>query len=163
MGPPLPSEAVSLADAHQHARTMTRRLPRHTYLLTLILGALLLPTEVTATSSATPAVAAVATQQRPGRRGRRPPQSAQDRPGPQSAEDQAENNGPDYRDIIPEDAVTKPGMFDVHEVDEDLFFEIPVEELGPPTSTGNKRTQMRPRVHRALALCPHNLCYCRLE
>ena len=31
--------------------------------------------------------------------------------------------------MIPESAVTKRGMFDVHEVDEDLFFEIPLDEL----------------------------------
>lgn len=47
------------------------------------------------------------------------------------SDDEDDSGGPkEYSEVITEDAVTKPGMFDVHEVDGDLFFEIPAVELG---------------------------------
>lgn len=47
------------------------------------------------------------------------------------ADDEDDSDGlKEYSEVITEDAVTKPGMFAVHEVDGDLFFEIPTVELG---------------------------------
>ena len=41
------------------------------------------------------------------------------------------SDGPqEYSEVITDDAVTKPGMFDVHHVDEKIFFEIPAGEFG---------------------------------
>lgn len=100
---------------------MIRRLPKLWIQLVLLSGALVLPTDLSATT-----VALEEFQQRPGARGRPAPPSDEPRDDEQPGQ---ERNGPDYSDVIPEDAVTKRGMFDVHEVDEDLFFEIPVDEL----------------------------------
>ena len=45
-------------------------------------------------------------------------------------DDEASSDGPkEYSEVITEDAVTKLGMFDVHEVDDKLYFEIPTSEL----------------------------------
>mgnify|MGYP004005223533 FL=1 len=45
-------------------------------------------------------------------------------------DDGASSDGPkEYSEVITEDAVTKLGMFDVHEVDDKLYFEIPTSEL----------------------------------
>ena len=53
--------------------------------------------------------------------------SEQERPGRGGRDD---DDGPkEYSEVITEDAVTKVGMFDVHEVGDDLFFEIPRSEL----------------------------------
>ncbi|MDH3422172.1 MAG: zinc-dependent metalloprotease [Gemmatimonadota bacterium] len=101
---------------------MIRRPPGILILSALILAVLTLPAELSATAP-TPIEAF---QQRPGARGRGAPDS--DR-GP-GGQPQAEGGGPEYSDVITDDAVTKRGLFDVHEVDDDLFFEIPVSELG---------------------------------
>jgi hypothetical protein len=106
---------------------MIRRLPILAALSTLVACALVLPVDLSA-SPVTGPVAADAAQQRPGSRGRgagRPEQASGGR-----QQDREERNGPDYSDVITKDAVTKRGMFDVHEVDDALFFEIPVHELG---------------------------------
>ena len=99
-------------------------------LLALLVAALVLPSPATASPAASTA-AVGPFQQRPGPRRPRPQsrQSEEDN-GPPRAQERQERNGPEYSDVIPEDAVTKPGMFDVHEVEDDLFFEIPVSELG---------------------------------
>jgi hypothetical protein len=110
---------------------MIRRISPHPLLTALALGALTLPAGVAANSAAAasaafaPATALAPPQQRPSRRRGRP--SAPQEP---DSTDQEEPSGPEYSDVIPEDAVTKHGMFDVHEVDDDLFFEIPTDELG---------------------------------
>jgi len=98
---------------------MIRSLSNLPTLLTLLAGTLILPTDVAA------AAAPSAFQQRPGGRRRPVTPSA----APEDRRDQEAPSGPEYSDVIPEDAVTKRGMFDVHEVDDDLFFEIPVDEL----------------------------------
>ena len=59
--------------------------------------------------------------------------AAVETPSPAPARNGA--NGPSggpqaYSEVITERAVTKPGMFVVHEVGDDLFFEIPTAELG---------------------------------
>ena len=65
----------------------------------------------------TPALAsALEQQERPGGRGGGPRDN--------------ESDGPrEYSEVITEDAITSTGMFDVHEVGDDLFFEIPPSEL----------------------------------
>ncbi|TVP75789.1 MAG: DUF5117 domain-containing protein [Gemmatimonadales bacterium] len=50
---------------------------------------------------------------------------AQDRQARPSSDDPTP-----YSDVITDEAETKEGLFKVHMVDEELFFEIPVEELG---------------------------------
>lgn len=46
-------------------------------------------------------------------------------------ESEARSDGPkEYAEVITEDAHTKSGMFSVHEVGDDLFFEIPEEMFG---------------------------------
>jgi hypothetical protein len=55
-------------------------------------------------------------------------------PAPQAAEaprstEANDNDFPDYSDVITEDAVTQEGLFLTHEVDDKLYFEIPVSEL----------------------------------
>ena len=58
----------------------------------------------------------------------------QERPEGRGGPDGGGKDGPDgpgeYSEVITEDAVTQPGMFDVHHVDEDIFFEIPDGEFG---------------------------------
>jgi len=108
---------------------MIRRLPTTFALLVLALGTPLLSPELAgATVNAVTAVDAL--QQRPGARGRPSPQSREEQGGDEDGGGPPERRGPQYSDVIPDDAVTKPGMFDVHEVDDDVFFEIPQEELG---------------------------------
>jgi hypothetical protein len=56
----------------------------------------------------------------------------QERPGGRGGGPREENDsdGPrEYSEVITEDAITSTGMFDVHEVGDDLFFEIPPSEL----------------------------------
>jgi hypothetical protein len=102
---------------------MIRRLPS---LALALLGVLLaLPVELSAAPAVT-ALAVTAPQQRPGPRGRGAAQPEPDGNG----QERPARNDPEYSDVIPDDAVTKRGLFDVHEVDDDLFFEIPVSELG---------------------------------
>ena len=68
----------------------------------------------------------LAPQQRGGGAGRRGGGDEGD-----DADDEDDSDGlKEYSEVITEDAVTKPGMFAVHEVDGDLFFEIPTVELG---------------------------------
>jgi len=53
--------------------------------------------------------------------------NAQDnKPGKKGKKDDVKK----YDDVIPEDAVTQPGLFIVHEVGEDLYYEIPTETFG---------------------------------
>lgn len=87
-------------------------------------GALALPPRAAAIVAPT---LAEAFQQRPGPRGRGAATQEDDAGPPQERPGRPE---PTYSDIIPDDAVTKRGFFDVHEVDDDLFFEIPTDELG---------------------------------
>jgi Met-zincin/Domain of unknown function (DUF5117)/Domain of unknown function (DUF5118) len=55
----------------------------------------------------------------------------QQRPGGREGGGAGDSEGPkEYSEVITDDAVTKPGMFDVHEVGDDLYFEIPREEFG---------------------------------
>ena len=57
--------------------------------------------------------------------------SAQERPGGGPGGDAPDSDGPkEYSEVITEDAVTKAGLFDVHRVDDDLFFEIPTDMFG---------------------------------
>ncbi|HIC14868.1 MAG TPA: DUF5117 domain-containing protein, partial [Gemmatimonadetes bacterium] len=55
----------------------------------------------------------------------------QERPGDRGDEPkEGDSDGPrEYSEVITEDAVTSTGMFDVHQVGDDLFFEIPPSEL----------------------------------
>lgn len=66
-------------------------------------------------ASATPPAPADTPQERPGARG-----------GPGGGSD----DGPKpYDEVITDEAITKAGMFHVHHVGEDIFFEIPASEL----------------------------------
>ncbi len=54
------------------------------------------------------------------------PAARQSRGGPGGSSD-----GPKpYSEVVTEDAVTQEGLFDVHRVDDDVFFEIPAAQLG---------------------------------
>jgi hypothetical protein len=88
-------------------------------LITVVLTAtFFLPTFSTPVAAA-PAFAP-APQQRGGGRG-----------GGGEGEGNGDSDGPqEYSEVITEDAITKSGMFDVHHVGEDIFFEIPTSELG---------------------------------
>ncbi len=56
------------------------------------------------------------------------PAQAQERPGGGGG---SSNDGPrPYSEVITDQAVTQAGMFDVHRVGDDLFFEIPPSEFG---------------------------------
>jgi hypothetical protein len=57
------------------------------------------------------------------------PLAAQRGGGPAGGNDQSDEPR-EYGDVITADAVTKDGMFKVHSVGDDLFFEIPRAELG---------------------------------
>lgn len=85
------------------------RRPFH-YLVTSLLVVTPLPACAGASSSAGGPTPADGAQERPGRGG-----------GPADPRD--------YSDVITDDAVTERGMFDVHEVGETLYFEIPRAEL----------------------------------
>jgi hypothetical protein len=118
---------VSSTEKNPIARDLLiRRPPSLATFFALVACGLALPVELSAAAVVGP-LATVATQQRPGARGRGPASSG--REPSREAQERGESNGPEYSDVIPEDAVTKRGMFDVHEVDDDLFFEIPVREL----------------------------------
>ena len=84
----------------------------------LLLTAFSFPLCSQAFAAMTPALALTLQQQeRPGGRGG----------GPREEND---SDGPrEYSEVITEDAITSTGMFDVHEVGDDLFFEIPPSEL----------------------------------
>jgi hypothetical protein len=99
---------------------MARRLQISKTVIVLVAAWLLLPAGASA-------FAVEAFQQRPGSRGRGAAPAdveegslGQERPG---------RSGQTYEDVIPADAVTRHGLFDVHEVDDDLFFEIADDEL----------------------------------
>lgn len=95
------------------------RIPMKRHLFLLGLCALLVP--VAACSGAT---AAVATPTPQGGED----QEAPSRPGSRGGSDD-EGMKP-YAEVITEDAVTDEGLFDVHTLDEKLFFEVPVDMLG---------------------------------
>jgi len=105
---------------------MIRRPTGLPALIVVLTGLLAPPVEILAapSPSAGPAMPA---PQRPVSRPRRQ-EAPQEEPAPQVRP--PGRREPQYSDVIPEDAVTKRGLFDVHEVDEDLFFEIPRDELG---------------------------------
>ena len=95
-----------------------KRLTYTLLIALLALSSLLSPQPVAASPTPT-----LAPQQRGGGAGRRG--------GGDESDDEDDSSGmKEYSEVITEDAITKPGMFDVHEVDGDLFFEIPAEELG---------------------------------
>ena len=80
--------------------------------------ALAVPASPTVLSAAPPVGAAssdLLQQERPSR----DDQESEDRDGPRP-----------YGEVITEDAVTQPGMFAVHHVDDEIFFEIPEAEMG---------------------------------
>lgn len=58
----------------------------------------------------------------------------QERSGGRGGSDEDERGGSEgpkeYSEVITDEAITKEGMFDVHEVGDDLFFEIPRGEFG---------------------------------
>lgn len=105
---------------------MTPRLPRIPALVCLVLAILLFPAGTRSAAAAPAPRTAVDAQQRPGQRGRTFARPQDDEP----QDIRPARRGRQYSDVIPDDAVTKEGMFDVHEVDDDLFFEIPRSELG---------------------------------
>ena len=86
-------------------------------LIILLLTTFSFPVCPQAFAAITPALApALQQQERPGGRGGGPRED--------------ESDGPrEYSEVITEDAITSAGMFDVHEVGDDLFFEIPPSEL----------------------------------
>lgn len=96
-------------------------MKRLTY--TLLIALLALSSLFSPQPVAASPIPTLAPQQRGGGAGRRG--------GGDESDDEDDSNGmKEYSEVITEDAITKPGMFDVHEVDGDLFFEIPAEELG---------------------------------
>jgi hypothetical protein len=58
------------------------------------------------------------------------PASAQEGPGGPPGEDEEQEGPTPYEEVITEDAVSQDGVFRVHRVDEDLYFEIPDAALG---------------------------------
>lgn len=57
------------------------------------------------------------------------PLSAQGRGGGAGGEEDQEE-GQSYEDVITDEAVTKVGLFTTHQIGDDLYFEIPLNELG---------------------------------
>lgn len=59
---------------------------------------------------------------------------ASGRPAPPSAAAPADRNGDDglepYSEVITAEAVTERGLFDVHRIGDDLFYEIPLDRMG---------------------------------
>lgn len=89
-------------------------------LLTLAVLAAVPLSACSSNAAAAPAPSPAASpQQRPGGGGGGPGESGGSSDGPKP-----------YEEVITEDAVTQPGMFAVHTVDDDLFFEIPTAEFG---------------------------------
>jgi len=100
------------------------RRPSHFWCIALILGLPLAGCSNSA-SAATPAPAAAAAPQQRGGGG------AGGGRGGAGGGDGASSDGPKaYSEVITDKAVTQPGMFAVHKVDEDIFFEIPTAEFG---------------------------------
>jgi len=104
------------------AQPMIRRLHTSTTLLALLIGLLCMP----ALAAAAPVAAF---QQRPGPRGRGAPTPPRNEEQGPPGQERPRRSGPTYEDIITEDAVTRHGLLDVHEVDDDLYFEIAEDRL----------------------------------
>ncbi len=51
-------------------------------------------------------------------------------PGPRESPDQSEDGPALYSEVITDEAETDVGLFDVHRIGDDLFYEIPEEHLG---------------------------------
>jgi hypothetical protein len=58
------------------------------------------------------------------------PQEGEARPGGRPGGNGPQDGPKDYSEVITEDAVTQEGLFHVHQVDDDYFFEIPSAEFG---------------------------------
>ena len=63
----------------------------------------------------------------------------------EETEEEEEDAGTAYSDVITEDAVTTRGLFDTHMVDGDLFYEVPLDmldrEQAPFLQLGNRNLQ----------------------
>jgi uncharacterized protein DUF4953/uncharacterized protein DUF5117/uncharacterized protein DUF5118 len=104
----------NLPGRDKHMFRITRALP-----VSLLIVLSLSACSAAAAANTPPPAGDAATQERPEGRGGR----GGDRNGGSS-------EPKEYSEVITEEAVTQPGMFDVHKVGDDLFFEIPANEFG---------------------------------
>jgi hypothetical protein len=103
-----------------------RNLPAAAAILALVVATGCAGRSTAAAPAPTPAAGAGAAQQTPGQQQEGGQQAG---PGGQQAGQQPAGVRP-YAQVIPARAVTREGLFKVHQVGQNLFFEIPRNELG---------------------------------